>query len=254
MYAYPGQSWSSKPTVDHVSAANATWDMNAPVHRPKDAFDDARQHTQQPIVTDTLASYGSLARFMDMDRLQKVGENVVIGAGGDMSDWQYIKHMLSKLISQEQENEEDGHILTPPQVYAYLSRVMYKRRSDMNPLWNALVVAGFDAKTSAPFLGYVDLLGTSYQSPTVATGFGLHLAQPMLRKAIEGREETLTEDEARAILDDCMRVLYYRDARSLNRFYISTVTKDGVKQDGPHSVSTNWSFAEGLRGYGPQTQ
>jgi 20S proteasome subunit beta 7 len=67
------------------------------------------------------------------------------------------------------------------------------------------------------FLGYVDLLGTTYQSSTIATGYGAYIAQPLLRKAVEGKEDTLTEDEAIKILDGCMRVLFYRDARSLNK-------------------------------------
>lgn len=113
-------------------------------------------------------------------------------------------------------------------MYAHLARTMYQRRSKLDPLWNAIVMGGYDANTSTPFLGYVDLLGTTYQSSTIATGFGLHLAQPMLRKAVEGREDTLTEAEARAVIEECMRVLctlhvsdvadpVYRDARSLNR-------------------------------------
>lgn len=69
------------------------------------------------------------------------------------------------------------------------------------------MLAGVDTTTGVPFLGYVDLLGTTYQSPTIATGFGLHLAQPLLRRAVEGRENDLSEDEARAIIEQCMQVL-----------------------------------------------
>jgi 20S proteasome alpha/beta subunit len=67
------------------------------------------------------------------------------------------------------------------------------------------------------FLSYVDLLGTTYSASTLATGYGAYIAQPLLRKAVEGKENVLTEDEARKILEDCMRVLFYRDARSLNK-------------------------------------
>lgn len=84
---------------------------------------------------------------------------------------------------------------------------MYQRRSKLEPFWNAFVLGGYDEKSDTPFLGYVDLLGTTYESSTIATGFGLHLAQPMLRKAVEGRETTLSEDEARKIMEECMRVL-----------------------------------------------
>lgn len=104
----PGQTWSSQPFLDHVSAGPADHYM--------DAFDGARNHTQQPIVTgtsilairykdgimmasDTLASYGSMARFMDIRRIIHVeGANSLVGAGGDMSDFQYIQHTIDKLM------------------------------------------------------------------------------------------------------------------------------------------------------------
>jgi 20S proteasome subunit beta 7 len=104
----PGQTWSSQPYLDHISAG--------PASHHSDAFDEARQHTQQPIVTgtsilalkykdgimmasDTLASYGSLSRFMDVRRIIHVeGANSIVGAGGDMSDFQYIQHSIDKLM------------------------------------------------------------------------------------------------------------------------------------------------------------
>jgi 20S proteasome subunit beta 7 len=63
----------------------------------------------------------------------------------------------------------------------------------------------------------VDLLGVTYSASTLATGYGAFIAQPLLRKAVEGREDTLTEHEARTILEDALRVLFYRDARSINQ-------------------------------------
>jgi len=77
------------------------------------------------------------------------------------------------------------------------------------------------------FLGYVDLQGTTYQAPTLATGFASHFAQPLLREAYEKRQEEgrsgakqgelLSREEAEAVLDTCMKVLFYRDARSMNK-------------------------------------
>ena len=67
------------------------------------------------------------------------------------------------------------------------------------------------------FLGCVDLRGTTWQCDSIATGFGGYLAQPLLRKALEKHGENMTEQQASELLDDCMRVLFYRDARSLNR-------------------------------------
>ncbi len=92
--------------------------------------------------------------------------------------------------------------------------------------------------------------GTTYQTSTIATGYGAYIAQPLLRKAVEGREDSLTEEEAIKILNDCARVLFYRDARSLNRYQRATITKYGATITDPYSVDTEWAFAENIRGYG----
>ncbi|GLB40676.1 putative proteasome endopeptidase complex, beta subunit [Lyophyllum shimeji] len=239
-----------------------------PNNGPKDAFADAVQRTQQPIVTgtsvlaikykdgimmaaDNLASYGSLARFKDIQRLQPVGAHTVIGAGGDMSDFQYIQLMLDELIIDEF-SAQDGHTLGPAEVHEYLAQVMYARRSKMNPLWNSILVGG--VKDGKRFLAYVDLLGTTYSASTLATGYGAYIAQPLLRTAVEGKEDILTEEEAYKILEQSMRVLYYRDARTIDKYQVATVTEKGVYISESRRLDTNWSFAEGIRGYGAQTQ
>ena len=89
------------------------------------------------------ASYGSLARFKDIQRLHKVGNSTVIGASGDMSDFQYIQSLLDDLLIEEETTKDDGHKLGPAEIHEYLSQVMYHRRSKFNPLWNSLLVGGF---------------------------------------------------------------------------------------------------------------
>lgn len=49
------------------------------------------------MATDTLASYGRLSKYRDTTRLVSVGENTIVGAGGDISDFQHIKHVLESL-------------------------------------------------------------------------------------------------------------------------------------------------------------
>ncbi|KII84727.1 hypothetical protein PLICRDRAFT_126612 [Plicaturopsis crispa FD-325 SS-3] len=259
-------SWG-RPRNDAVDVYG-TYPIAQRLHAgPKDAFSAGVQHTQQPIVTgtsvlaikykdgimlaaDNLASYGSLARFKDVQRLHPVGNNTIIGAGGDMSDFQYIQSILDDLMVEEF-TAHDGHNLGPAEIHEYLAQVMYGRRSKMNPLWNSLIVGGF--KDGQRFLAYVDLLGTTYTASTLATGYGSYIAQPLLRKAVEGREDTLTEDEARKIIQESMRVLYYRDARSLNKYQIATITAAGPTISDSQQSETEWSFAEGLRGYGNES-
>ncbi|KIJ92673.1 hypothetical protein K443DRAFT_685103 [Laccaria amethystina LaAM-08-1] len=257
-----------RPRNDAYDAYGTYPIAQRPQNNPKDAFSAGVQHTQQPIVTgtsvlaikykdgimmaaDNLASYGSLARFKDIQRLHAVGNNTMIGAGGDMSDFQYIQNMLDELMIDEF-TAQDGLALGPAEIHEYLSQVLYARRTKMNPLWNSILVGGF--KDGQRFLAYVDLLGTTYSASTLATGYGSYIAQPLLRKAVEGREDVITEAEALEIIETSMRVLYYRDARSLNKFQVATITAEGAKISESKSLDTTWSFAEGIRGYGAQTQ
>ncbi|KIR63809.1 20S proteasome subunit beta 7 [Cryptococcus bacillisporus CA1873] len=236
-------------------------------------------HTQQPLVTgtsvlgikfdkgvmiaaDNLGSYGSLARFRDIQRLHPLGKHTLLGVAGDMSDYQWLKRELDGLLREEDAlSLTDSHpSLSPSNIYTLLSNLFYARRSKVDPIWNAVLVGGWDDTKKESFLAYVDLLGTTYSAPTLATGFGAHLAQPLLREAyeakagIDGTGPLLTQEEAEKLIDDCMKVLFYRDARSINKYQVATITEEGVKISDSKSAPTEWKFAEGLRGYGAQTQ
>ncbi len=73
-----------------------------------------------------------------------------------------------------------------------------------------------------------------------ATGFGMYLAMPILRNAWRA---DLSESEARSALEDCMRVLYYRDARALNKVVLSKADATGVSVTAPYSLSTEWEYS-----------
>lgn len=48
------------------------------------------------IAGDLLASYGSLARYRNCSRIMEVNENIILGAGGDYADFQYIKGFIEQ--------------------------------------------------------------------------------------------------------------------------------------------------------------
>ncbi|GMM37187.1 proteasome core particle subunit beta 7 [Saccharomycopsis crataegensis] len=226
-------------------------------------------HTQQPIVTgtsviaikykngivmaaDNLGSYGSLARFSNIERLIPVGKDTVVGISGDISDLQYIERALDEL---EVENDYDGasHPFKANHIHEYLNKLLYQRRSKLNPLWNAVVVAGINSDNE-PFLAHNDLLGVQFSSPTLATGFGAHLAIPLLRKVADKEEDVahVTKEQAREAILQSMKVLFYRDARSSNRFSLVTIDKDtGISFEKDLKVENmSWKYAETIKGYG----
>jgi hypothetical protein len=56
------------------------------------------------------------------------GGNTIVGAGCDMSDFQYIQRILDELIVDEF-TAQDGHTLGPAEIHEYLSQVMCSRRT-----------------------------------------------------------------------------------------------------------------------------
>jgi 20S proteasome subunit beta 7 len=219
----------------------------------------SRQHTTRPIVTgtsvlgikynggvmlaaDTLASYGTMAKYKNARRLESI-DGVLVGAGGEISDFQAIIQLLQANALEEQcrSGLYDVHSTNAKETWNYLRSVMYNRRNKMNPLWNDLVVAGLD-ESKQPFLGWVDKIGTTFHDDLVATGFGSYLAMPILREAYR---PDLTEGEARALLEDCLRILFYRDCRASNRVQIAKVEAESgeILISEPYELDTQWDAA-----------
>lgn len=219
------------------------------------------QRTTQPMVTggsvvalkyaggvmvgaDTLASYGSLARYEDVTRMAPVGtaNDTLVAAGGDYSDYQYIIKIIEAKSVQDFALD-DGATLPPSALHNWLTRVMYQRRSKMDPLWNSVVVAGFrDGKS---YLGASDMYGSQYEENFAASGLGRHLAIPMLRK--QWRED-MGEAEARKLLEDCMRVLFYRDTRASANITVGKVDATGCSVSEPFMLETYWEHPTFVRG------
>jgi len=97
-------------------------------------------------------------------------------------------------------------------------------------------------KSDAEFyLGYTDLYGTSFVDNYVATGIGGHMALPLLRKHYNA---DMTIEQARELLENCMRVLYYRDCRSTNKILIASVTRKEVTLHPVVTLQTYWDMRE----------
>lgn len=214
------------------------------------------EHTQQPITTgssilaikykdgviicgDTMCSYGNSLKFPNTQRLHLVGNNTIVGASGEISDFQYIQRLLEDADEEDWANQ-DGSRLGPKQVSSYLGRVLYNRRSKQNPLWNQLLIGGY--KNGAHHLGYVDLQGTAFEEDFIATGFGMHLAMPILRKAGEnGRWKNLDEKAAKAVMEECLKLCFYRDCKASCNVQFAVSNAKGVVIEEPYRLDTHWT-------------
>ncbi|XP_027163736.1 proteasome subunit beta type-4-like [Coffea eugenioides] len=188
------------------------------------------------IAADMGGSYGSTLRYKNVERIKPVGKHSLIGASGEISDFQEILRYLDELILNDS-MWDDGNSLGPKEVHNYLTRVMYNRRNKFNPLWNSLILGG--VKNGQKYLGTVNMIGVHYEDNHVATGFGNHLARPILR---EEWNENLTFEEGVKLLEKCMRVLLYRDRSAVNKLQIAKITDEGFTISQPYSLKTQWKF------------
>lgn len=247
-------SFSAMPFWRNGPAPGAL--CNFPNINAHNASGDFAQRSQAPVTTatsivalkfdggvvmagDILGSYGSLARFRNCPRLMKVNDNIIMGAGGDYGDFQYLKDLIEQKIIDE-ECLDDGFKLKPKSMYCWLTRVMYNRRNKFDPFWNNLVIGGIE--NGEPFLGTVDKLGTAYMDSTICTGYGAYMALPILRAAID-KNPQMNQAEACELVKKCMEVLFYRDARSFPKYQLGVITKDGVNIESGLEIQQNWNLA-----------
>ncbi|CAL0334049.1 unnamed protein product [Lupinus luteus] len=189
------------------------------------------------MAADMGGSYGSTLRYKSIERLKPIGKHSLLGASGEISDFQEILRYLDELILNDN-MWDDGNSLGPKEVHNYLTSVMYNRRNKFNPLWNSLVLGG--VKNGQKYLGTVNMIGVNYEDNHIATGLGNHLARPILR---EEWNENLTFEDGVKLLEKCMRVLLYRDRSAVNKIQISKITEEGATLFPPFSLKTHWEFS-----------
>jgi len=211
------------------------------------------KHTQNPYVTgssvlgikykdgillasDTAGCYGSTVRYKSVERLKRIGDNTILGASGEISDFQAITHLLDELITEDW-MWDDGNKLGPFEIHNYLNHVMYDRRNKFDPLWNSLVLGGI--KKGKKYLGMVSMIGVHFQDNHVATGFGNHLARPIFR---DEWKEDMTLEEGVKLLEKCLLVLFYRDRSAINKFQMANVTEGGITITEPFALKVNWEL------------
>ena len=224
------------------------------------------------LACDTLASYGSLAYWQKVSRIAEVAEGTALAASGEFSDFQEAQEIIGNLARKDR-CIADGHPHSTREIWSYMSRIMYQKRNKMNPLYNSFLIAGMvpdpdslscahnvckeqrknthakcahtqtDEGKKKPFLGQLDLFGTAFETKIAATGYGLYLALPLMRNEWH---EGMSYDEAKALLEKCLKVLLYRDARASDRVQMANITAAGVDIGEPYRLDTagQWSSGE----------
>ena len=158
-------------------------------------------------------------------------------------------HSIFFIFREENYCYDDNVSLTAPEIHSYLTRICYNRRSKIDPFYNQFAIGGIIEdgikKEKRTYLGYTDLFGTTFVDNYVATGFGAHFAYPILRKGYDdlgGADMTI--QDARKLLADAMRVLFYRDCKTINKVTFGIIDVNGTNISEPVSIKTDWNLEE----------
>eukprot|EP00020_Sapocribrum_chincoteaguense_P003897 CAMPEP_0170749784 /NCGR_PEP_ID=MMETSP0437-20130122/10580_1 /TAXON_ID=0 /ORGANISM="Sexangularia sp." /LENGTH=238 /DNA_ID=CAMNT_0011088731 /DNA_START=15 /DNA_END=731 /DNA_ORIENTATION=+ len=208
------------------------------------------------IIGDTLLSYGNMARWHSISRIRVGGtetgrpNGLLVAGSGNYSDFQQILTALDGQLNDEY--VEEKATMSTAALASYLSRWAYDRHRQGKALVVTTVLAGTrrDAHTghTVPYLAAVRPNGmVSDTLPFVTTGF---LAQggTALYEAAAG-DESLTLDEAKALLREVASLHWKRDAHSSNSFQFGqlSITAEGtstVSVSEPFEVAADWSYGK----------
>ncbi|TKR96912.1 hypothetical protein L596_010861 [Steinernema carpocapsae] len=201
------------------------------------------------IMTDRVVSYGKTARYKNISRQYRVNDYCVVAFGGDHADFQWLQNVIERQEAEIKTYDQNAR-MTPKALHAYLTSLMYYRRSRMNPLWNTLVVAGMqpepmDYATRKPFIGVITQRGVAYKATSVATGMGAMLLNQAIETDVRAKSGDLDEAGAVEILRKCMELTIYHDCVADDTFDVTTVSNaEGVKFQKPETIVGNWEIAE----------
>lgn len=156
-------------------------------------------------------NYFSERLFKDFIRIIPVGKNTLVGCSGDMSDFQFVKREIDKLLIKEY-CENDKEEIKASTLNSYFSSLNYKKRNKGDFLLTSTVFGGIE--NGKKYLGVTDYLGTQYSDNFIVTGVWNYFALPLVRNRWY---ENMTESECRGLMEDCMRSHLYRIDRSINK-------------------------------------
>eukprot|EP01061_Rhynchopus_euleeides_P030510 TRINITY_DN50672_c0_g1_i1.p1 TRINITY_DN50672_c0_g1~~TRINITY_DN50672_c0_g1_i1.p1 ORF type:complete len:223 (+),score=101.36 TRINITY_DN50672_c0_g1_i1:56-724(+) len=188
------------------------------------------------IGTDTQLHYGSFTKFPNVNRHFQIGTHTTLATSGYWSDTQFL---VEDLYESDKDDflSADGHKMTDAKsIHSYLKFVMYNKRCDFKPAIVSIVVAGKE-KGKEPYLGWVDSVGSFAQADYFATGLAHYLTTPLLVEASgNGRWKNLSFEDAKAVMDKCLTILFLRLKPSCARVMLSKTTEEGQELVGPYEI------------------
>ena len=193
------------------------------------------------IAADTAISYGGMNKLKDARRIEQLNEECVYGCSGEMADMQHLTKNLRRKQEEDEIAQDGATFMAPRDYFNFIARHNYHRRLKMDPLWCSTVVGGVSKASGEVFLGCTDLYGLRLEENFILTGLASHYCQVLMQNAWHAE---MSEGEARALIENCMRTMFYRDKKAHDKVQIVTVTREnGVTMHDPVTIDSEWNLS-----------
>ncbi|TRY49612.1 Proteasome subunit beta7 NTN hydrolase fold containing protein [Cryptosporidium tyzzeri] len=178
-----------------------------------------------------------IRKLTEVDEDAKVrfyeGKLSVIVSTGEFSDFQNI---IERVEEKAAEDFFEGNFKSAKEYSGYISAVHYQRRNKMDPLLNDVIVAGL-RKDGSKEIYSVDPLGTRFDEDFIASGMAEYLAITLLR---DKYKPDMSFDEAKLILEDCMKNSFYIECKGARMVQIATINQDGTRIYPKYPLDVTW--------------
>ncbi|KAK6587801.1 hypothetical protein RS030_81177 [Cryptosporidium xiaoi] len=198
--------------------------------RSEDAEMSSVQDYKKPLVNKlSQTNEGEKIRFYE-------NKFTLMVSTGEFSDFQSIVEKV------EEKSSEDlfvnNNCKYAKEYSSFISSLHYQRRSKMDPLLNDIIIGGI-RNDGTKELYSVDHFGTRFQDEFVASGLSEYLGVTLLRDRFK---PDMTFDEAKNMLEDCMRNSFYVECKGSRMVQMATINPDGTRIYPKYPLDVTWKY------------
>lgn len=190
------------------------------------------------LASDTNVTYGKSIKFANVTHFAELTPTCVLAASGDVGDFQQLLDIVTSMVREEQ-CKSGSDTLAPSEIYTYVKRFLYQRRTNMKPLVLVAVVAGIN-RDGTSFLACADLYGTAWEDDVVCTSIAAHMKGLQLDRAVNR-----SRDEVVRAIGDVWRALKVRYVLSSGEVEILDVSRDGIQRLEKLTIPSGYQICEG---------
>jgi len=140
-------------------------------------------------------------------------------------------------MQQVVKNHDDSISYSPKDFANYLARNCYAKRNKMNPLYMTSLVGG--VFKGERYLAMVDLFGTLIEGSNLLTGYANYLCKPLVWNYWKENQDEAT---VKKLIEECFKVLFYRDTGAFDRIQFTVIDENGVRIEEPFRLETKWDY------------